>query len=158
MKPTMKIRTIIIAMIFLPGCVVWHSGVRPIEPPVQTFLPGSTVNLLKPTLTWEPSDLEKSSEVEDLRYSLIVFRIPSFFSRQTVTDYENKDIRVTSHTLETSLEPNTQYYWRVRVIYKKKGQEIIEDWNGFNQFSLFTGMLSSGNPYFFKTPSIDKEK
>lgn len=144
------IRAIIVAMLFLPGCVAWHSGVRPIEPQGQMRFPGTTVDSLKPTLKWEPSDLEKSSEVEDLRYHLVIFKPEGGFSLKTIIVYEKKDISGTSHTLETSLEPNTQYYWRIRPVYKKKGQEITGDWNGFSYISLIESAF--GRPYFFKTP------
>jgi len=154
MKPKMKIWTIMVAMLFLAGCVAWHSGVRPIEPegrkpPATT----PTVDSLKPTLSWEPSDLEKSKKVEYLRYQVVVFKLEEGFSLKTIIVYE-KEISGTSHTLETALEPNTRYYWRIRPIYKKDGQEITGDWNGFSYIYLapFMSGWAFGAPYFFSTP------
>ncbi|MBI3597781.1 MAG: hypothetical protein HY203_11590 [Nitrospirae bacterium] len=155
MKQKMRILITIYAMLFLPGCVSWHSGVRPIEPPGRK--PPATapiVDSLKPTLTWEPSDLEKSTGVEGLLYQLVIFKPEGGFSLKTIIAYEKKDISGTSHALETALEPNTRYYWRIRPIYKKDGQEITGDWNGFSYIYLtpFMSGWAFGSPYFFNTP------
>jgi hypothetical protein len=141
------------ALMLSTGCVSWHSGIRPIEPPITKFPPAPVVSSLTPTLTWESSPLEKSGEVQDLRYHLIVFRIIGF-PPKTIIDYDKKDISGTSYRLEKPLASKTRYNWRIRTMYKKKdGQEVVEDWNGFRVIAFIPPWIGWGfNAYFFDTP------
>jgi hypothetical protein len=145
-----RIAIIVYAMSFFSGCISWHSGIEPIEPSSGTYILASKVNSIQPTLSWEPSALTKTDSVEDLRYQLIV--LSTGMSYKVI--YTKKDILETSHTVETALQPDTRYGWRVRPIYKKNGQEIVGDWNGFNFIGIIPPYFGwvFGNPYFFATP------
>ncbi len=139
------------AISMFPGCISWHSGIKPIDPSSGIYILAPKVNSLQPTIKWEPFDLSKSNSVEDLRYQLIV--LATGFSSGKVV-YSKKDISGTSHTLESPLQPSTIYGWRVRPIYKKNGQEITGDWSGFNFIGVIPPYFGWAfrNPYFFDTP------
>jgi hypothetical protein len=154
MRRKLRMPIIIVVMFSLAGCVAWNIGVKPVDPPGKMVMPPPVVNSLNPTLTWEPSELEKSSEVEDLHYHLVVLKLEGGFFSKMIIVYEKNDMRGITYTFETPLEPHTRYFWRIRPIYKQGGKEITGDWNGFSYIYLtpIVWGWAFGNPYFFETP------
>lgn len=139
--------------VFFSGCAVWHSGIQPVDPPGKKMIPAPTVTSNQPTLVWEPLKLKDQAAAGDLHYQLVVFHYEGFSLSPTIA-YDKNGITETSHTLETPLKSDTQYYWRLRALYNKDGKQVATDWNGFN----FVGIIppyfgwETGKPYFFKTP------
>lgn len=139
-------QTLVLSILLLTyGCIGFHSGMSPIDPPGNKMLPSPAVRSLHPTLSWEPYTQDG---IEELRYQLILSK---YDASEYVTAYERHDIYEPKHTVAISLEPQTRYYWRVRALYKKEGRDFAGSWNGFSYFFFVPPIIgfSGGHIYSF---------
>lgn len=148
---------IIIGLLGLTACTTFH-GVTAISPKTGHPYHPTKVENLQPTLQW------KSSPQGDETYDVIIFEVlVSDAKRHTIYGdpllaygatgkmvYYREGIKETYHKVEDPLEPNTHYYWSVRV---RKGDEVSE-WSRYDyHLEAFISYLHAYNLWFyFKTP------
>jgi hypothetical protein len=135
----------------LSGCtsIGETSGIKPSSPPYwYSFYSGvPEVDSLTPTLKWEPLETENiDGDLTDIRYDVDIFTVSGLLFQDETVDYHKEDIVETSLVVESPLQPDKRYFWRIRAKYKQNGREVTGDWN--SRSDLRTGV----SPYFFDTP------
>lgn len=145
MDMPIKLPVVLFILIFTTGCIAFHSGISPIDPPGNKMLPSPDVKSQNPTLSWEPY---KQAGIEELRYQLLISK---YDASDFVLVYERHDIYEASHKVDALLEPHTRYYWRIRPLYKKDGRDFAGSWNGFSYFFFIPPIIgySGGHIYSF---------
>jgi hypothetical protein len=103
-----------------------------------------TVDSLQPVLKWEPWKWKPYEEPgQDVTYDLKVWILRKGRSdfREGTTVYEREGLTVTSHQVETVLEPSTHYIWAVRARYREEDQIQFTAWSdegeGGEQYGLY---------------------
>jgi hypothetical protein len=144
---------LLISFAFMSGCITYHI-VKPVNP-----LAGNPnknparVASHQPVLSWE------ASPDTAVTYDLIIFeglKEESFWkgTKRSVGDqvYYREGIRANTHTVETVLKPNTEYYWSVRI---RKSNEISE-WSRYDySLWLITSYMRVNDTFFrFRTPDV----
>jgi len=141
---------LIIGLLALMACTTFHSVV-PIYPEVANPYYPATVDSLQPTLRWKPWP------GVDMRYDLIIYesiKVEAFGQAKEQTQlrrvYYREGLEETAHRLEAPLQPNTQYFWSVRV----RSGEKVSGWSLYDRiFFMPYGYVRTYNRYFtFKTP------
>ena len=150
MKNILNVIFVVCVALLISGCAAWHSGIKPISPPGKKVIPAPMVDSLTPTLVWEPLEIKESADkITDLRYDIIIYTNIGFPPQAKVA-YQKEDITETSHVVTTPLQKGTRYYWRIREKYKRNGEEVTGQWNGFGFVAV--NQYATNKPYFFDTP------
>lgn len=153
---------ITIGLLGLTACTSFH-GVTAISPKTGHPYHPTKVDNLHPTLEW------KSSSQGDETYDVIIYEVlvkgvrkdsmwnwpyggePMLVYGATgKMVYYRERIKETYHKVEDPLEPDTHYYWSVRV---RQGDKVSE-WSRYD-YLLYAGIgyLDAKNCWFyFKTP------
>lgn len=106
------------------------------------------VGSLRPILRWQPFSLEnrKGSKPEpgtsQVSYDLKIWKKDERPDPMPVTSapkpvYERRGLPHPSHELESPLEPNTRYFWSVRVRIRSERGIRLSDWAFFNRQGNF---------------------
>jgi hypothetical protein len=166
-------------------------GFQPLQPPFTIENRFASVWSLTPTLKWQPSTLMAGDHtISSMRYDLAIWKAinpyhadsDSFsdarFSRGNVwvsvdaleIAYERQDLTETSHTVETALEPGTEYAWSVRARFDLNGETRVSEWSlvmmpeplsyvthggraySSREHARLTGQIPSYALYYFITP------
>ncbi len=117
-----------------------------------------SVDTLRPTLRWQgfprASDLkvapEEMGRVSNVRYDRVISREQDLASAEII--YQCEGLSDSTYIIETSLSPDTGYYWTVRALFELDGRERVTEWRS-TRFKVreqwtATSLLS----YRFKTP------
>lgn len=105
---------------------------------LQNPLPQERANVddLQPTFSWAefPSQDDIRADrkgvvkyVSDVTYELKVWQDKGGNSRELV--YEKKGLKNNKHKIESSLAPETQYFWSVRARYRFQGEDKVTRWS-----------------------------
>lgn len=123
------------------------------------FLPSNwtTVDSLQPTLSWQAfpreTDLkaapEEMSRVKNVRYDLVIAREHNLAPAAVV--YWREGLRETRHPLDTSLKPDTRYFWTVRARFEFDGRERVTEWGSTSYWIRGQWTSPSQWSYRFKT-------
>ena len=127
-------------------------GQAPIYPKLPHLILGSrTVESLRPTFRWEPSRETNAT------YDVVVYEmLDSWVPGKEV--YYREGIVLAEHQMQKPLQPNSAYYWSVRV---RRGEDV-SGWSRFYSgecylaFAFvipFVGCQKTDHPfYIFETP------
>lgn len=152
----------------LSGFLSGAFGLAPIYPRTRGQVTGdsiigsgfgwTTVDALRPTLRWQgfprATDVEAAPEdmgrVNNVRYDLVIAREHNLAPAEII--YRREGLSDTAHTVETSLSPDTRYFWTVRARFELDGRERVTEWGSthFKVRELWTA--PSFFSYRFKTP------
>ena len=128
--------------IVLSGCWSTYHGQKPIMPAV-----GATIDTLRPTLLWEPSEEAGVSYDVRLQESLTseAFRDPN------AVPFYREGVPAPSCTVDPPLKPGRTYIWAVRV---RKGTEVTA-WSSYDHsyFALIVWGTTHDLRYSFTTSS-----
>ncbi|MCU0936434.1 MAG: hypothetical protein MUF66_10280 [Gammaproteobacteria bacterium] len=120
------------------------SGLAPLSPPTRgetgadgplaRVLDWKAVDSLQPTLKWlafpGASDVaaapEEMARVKGVRYDLLIARHDGGEPGEIV--YRREGLAAPEHRLETSLEPDTLYYWTVRAHFDLDDRPRVTQW------------------------------
>jgi hypothetical protein len=126
--------------IVLSGCWSTYHGQKPITPVVD-----ATVDTLRPTLLWEPSEEEGVSYDVRLQESLTseAYRDPN------EVPFYREAVPAPSCTVDPPLKPGHTYIWAVRV---RKGTEVTA-WSSYDRsyYALLFWGTTHGIRYSFTT-------
>jgi hypothetical protein len=149
------------------GWLAFAYGLAPTYPRVRgshveddvSFLPSNwtTVDSLRPTLSWQAfpreADIKAAPEemgrVKNVRYDLVIAREHNLAPVEVV--YWREGLRDTRHTLDTSLKPNTRYFWTVRARFEFDGRERVTEWGSTSYWIRGQWTSPSQWSYRFKT-------
>ena len=136
------------------GCTS-HKGITPIYPEIGNPNYPKSVDSIQPTFKWEPV---KDSEVT---YDFIIYECikTESFSKGTRRAvgrevYYLEGLTEPQCKVERPLEPDTEYYWSVRV---RRGQDF-SNWSVYD-YTLFLGTAgyrATNCPFIFKTPKSEE--
>lgn len=130
-------------------------GIKPIYPEVGNPNIPAKVDSLQPTFRWDPpSDVNAS-------YDLIIYEVlnpGTFWQRASRRPgrmvYYRQAIKDTSHTVEETLKPNTEYYWSIRL---RQGDKV-SPWSTYDHAMFvpvpfgFIHERGTSLLFLFKTP------
>ena len=131
-------------------CDKRYSGVTPLSPEVTTSGFPKTSNL-SPEFRWQ------GSSRPDVSYDLVIFEAATFSIDRITSDHMKgrlveyiEDIKGTNWRLDTSLKPETKYYWSVRL---RDGGRVSR-WSTQSHFGfIIVAMWSGSGQWFqFETP------
>jgi hypothetical protein len=174
------------------GDTVQVFGFSPVQPAFTLRNRFPSVRSLNPTLEWQPTPLTVAAgEISNVRYDVIIWKgirvrhadDGSFgdekFSQSEAwisvnslaTVYERHGLMESSHTVESPLEPNTEYAWSVRARFELDGETRVSEWSlvkmpeplsyithggsGYyssRQHARLTGQIPPYALYYFTTP------
>jgi hypothetical protein len=117
------------------------TGLIPKYPPVKVksfslFSEFVEVDSLRPTFQWQPflpsaiapfKEIAITEAIENITYELRIWRTAAGELSKLV--YERRDLKSPCHRLETSLSPDTRYYWSVRAHFKLNGRPCLTQWS-----------------------------
>ena len=152
-------------LILVTGCVISQVpnvvGLVPLDPPpikttgviiVPVFItltfPPQNVGSLQPVLRWEefPSSKDRGADREGIigqitkiTYDLRVWEIPAPFVGELKPIYARTGLLTSSHQIDVSLKPSTQYMWTIRARFLLNGQPRITDWGKESTWSKILG-------------------
>ncbi len=119
---------------------VYSCMLGPVSPPPPRFLSSlhkfPKVATLQPTLEWEhfPRERDKQADrkgflnkVGNITYELKVWKGTNGAPEELV--YGRHGLTAPKHTLETTLEPSTEYFWTVRAVFDFGGLPGITKWS-----------------------------
>lgn len=157
----------VLTLLLLTGCAppVSVYGLRP-EYPKPSLAGGALragfveVDSLRPTLRWEPfpdADDRKADRegildrVRHVTYDVKIFRAENDHPAQVI--YARRGLPAPTHTLETSLEVSTRYFWTVRARFELDGATRVTPWGRIRGPGSTDLVVPS--PFYFglKTPS-----
>lgn len=177
---------IVAVLLGISGCAKEAAvlGLRPLDPPVMKSgrrLDSPTVASVQPTLRWTalavvggstqdtitPSfEGIEASKIGDVSYDLRVWRVVEGDPADRV--YERFDLKAPFHRLEEPLNPDTQYYWSVRVRFRLDGETRLSEWSmsldprkspnpltpdlSGQRIARKTGRIPATNYFRFETP------
>lgn len=147
-----------VVILGLTACA-WKTidGLTPVHPKARlTYwnMEPPTVGSLRPTFRWEPVT------EPDARYDFIIYESHKIPAPSLLTEdwaigkevYYRQGFEEPEHELEVPLQPNSAYYWSVRV---RRG-ENVSDWSRFAYtrcVPAYGGCDKADLPFFiFKTP------
>jgi hypothetical protein len=148
----MKSLLFILVAIYLvfAGCTSFQ-GIKPVYPEVGNPNFPKQVDSFQPTFRWEPYP---DSHVT---YDFIIhegIKVESAWegTKRSVGRevYYREGLAETEHRIEEALQPDTEYYWSVRI---RRGDKVSK-WSIYD-YTLFlgTGYVEMDNyPFIFKTP------
>ena len=146
----------VILLFVLTSCAipteVTFKGMKPIYPEVGSPYHPKLVDSLQPNFQWQAYG-EPNAVYDFIIYEVIK---ESDFWRGTQRSvgrevYYREELRENEHKIEEDLQPETEYYWSVRVRLVKP----ITDWScyDYHGFVVFRGVVQARNYLFmFKTP------
>lgn len=145
---------LVILTVLTTGCVKWHSGLDPISPPT-TYIIAPTVSSLAPRLEWQR--MKPSKNIEDVTYHLVLYNRDQ---KLQPGQYERIGLTENYHLVETNLNPDSVYIWRVRPEFTKKGKPTSAGWNSQSFISVIPPIFVwwFGMPYSFFTPPAETEQ
>jgi hypothetical protein len=143
-------------------------GLIPKYPPVKVksfslFGEFVEVDSLRPTFRWQPllpSAIAPSEEIaiteaiENITYELRIWRTAAGELSKLV--YERRDLKSPCHRLETSLSPDTRYYWSVRAHFKLNGRPCLTQWS-LAGYALLNEAVPNVSCLRFITPKSKKQ-
>lgn len=149
-----------VLLVSIAGCIAVpkFQGLSPISPSTGNPSFTTTVESLQPDLSWE------KDSTADATYDLIIWRAVgerfSFNEAMGKKDssrmvqgakvYYVEGLKETTHKLAATLDPDTYYFWSVRV---RRGDKV-GDWSFYNYDMVTSGgsYTMRNSPYRFKTP------
>lgn len=142
-------------------------GLAAIYPPSDNIRNAKDIEELQPTLRWQafpretdiavaPEDMKK---VDNVRYDLILAKEKNFAPLQI--SYRRDNLTTPTHRIESSLDPQSGYFWAVRARFTLDGRERVTEWSAtFNPNINFSEVELKHNAraspsrysYAFRTP------
>lgn len=146
-------------------------GLAPINPPTRGALTGDrfigarfewyAVDGLRPRFKWEafprPSDVaaapEEMKRVINVRYDLLVAKEENMAPGEII--YRQEGLQSPEHVINTSLRPDSRYFWTVRARFDLDGRSRVTEW-GSTHFAVRERITApSRYSYRFRTPERD---
>jgi hypothetical protein len=135
----------------LTSCAAWTTiqGVTPIYPKAWQSIGGvpASVSSLQPTFRWEAAT-ESDAQYDFIMYESHKIQGDWAIGREV---YYRQGLNKPEHALGIVLQPNTAYYWSVRIRHR----EGVTPWSAFvyNVAAIGGGGSAIRYPFFiFETP------
>ena len=88
--------------------------------------------------------------VDKVRYDLVVAREQDLAPAEII--YQRNGLTSSMHKVETTLSPDTGYYWTVRARFELDGRERVTEWGSTHYKVREQWSAPSLLSYRFKTP------